>query len=123
VVGGVSAVSRLDRYLDAVPDWQSIFDPNLSFAEAFVRGTVTFLAMVVLMRVGGQRESGGLSLTDGLFVVLVAEAVAAGLHGDAKSVTEGIVLVATIVFWCVLVDAIGYRYPRLGVVVKRSRGR
>jgi len=34
--------------LDAVPDRQSDFDPNLLLAEGFVRGTVTFLAVLDL---------------------------------------------------------------------------
>ena len=37
-------------------------------------------------------------------VVLVAEAAAPGLQGDASSVTDGILLVATILFWNVAFD-------------------
>jgi uncharacterized membrane protein YcaP (DUF421 family) len=66
-----------------------------------------------LMQIVGQRESGGLGLTDVLLVVLVAEAAAVGLHGDADSVTDGLVVVGTILFWSVLLDAVAYRFPRL----------
>jgi uncharacterized membrane protein YcaP (DUF421 family) len=51
-------------------------------------------------------------------VVLVAEAAAVGLHGDATSVTDGVLLVATILFWSVAFDAIAYRWPRLGRLIK-----
>jgi uncharacterized membrane protein YcaP (DUF421 family) len=71
-----------------------------------------------MMRVIGQREAGGLGITDVLLVVLVAEAAAAGLHGEANSVTDSVLLVATILFWSVVFDAIAYRWPRLGRLIK-----
>ncbi|AVT38056.1 DUF421 domain-containing protein [Plantactinospora sp. BB1] len=93
-------------------DWQSIFAPSVPVLEGIVRGTVTFLVLLFLMRLVGQRESGGLGLTDVLLVVLVAQAAAVGLHGEAESVTDGVVVVATILFWSVTVDALAYRFPR-----------
>ncbi|MEU6040515.1 YetF domain-containing protein [Actinomadura sp. NPDC047616] len=99
-------------------DWQSIFAPSVPLLEGFVRGTVTFLVLLVLMRLVGQREAGGLGITDVLLVVLVAEAAAAGLHGEAESVTDGVVLVSTILFWSVAVDAVAYRFPRVGALLK-----
>lgn len=101
-----------------MPDWQTLFDPSAPLVETFVRGTVTFLSILTLMRVVGQRESGALGITDVLLVVLVAEAAAAGLHGKADSLTEGVVLVATILFWSVVVDALAYRWPSLAGVLK-----
>ncbi|GAA4069738.1 DUF421 domain-containing protein [Actinomadura miaoliensis] len=99
-------------------DWQSIFAPSVPLLEGFVRGTVTFLVLLVFLRLVGQREAGGLGITDVLLVVLVAEAAAAGLHGEAESVTDGVVLVATILFWSVAVDAVAYRFPRVGALLK-----
>lgn len=66
----------------------------------------------------GRRESGGLGITDVLVVVLVAEAGAASLHGKAESIADGLVLVLTILFWSVAVDALAYLFPRLAVVLK-----
>ncbi|MDQ3896570.1 MAG: DUF421 domain-containing protein [Actinomycetota bacterium] len=86
--------------------------------ELFVRGTVTFLALLVLMRMVGQREAGGLGITDLLLVVLVAQAVAPGLQGDAESVGDGLVVVATVLVWSVAIDAVSYRWPRVGRVLK-----
>ncbi len=101
-----------------VPDWGSIFDITVPVGELVVRGTVTFLALLVLMRVVGQREAGGLGITDVLLVVLVAEATAPGLYGDASSVGDSIVIVVSILFWSVAVDALAYRWPLIGRVLK-----
>lgn len=95
-----------------------MFELSIPPLEIFLRGSVTFVALLVMGRVVGQREPGGLGITDLLVVVLVAEAAAPGLQGDASSVTDGILLVATILFWNVAFDAIAYRWPRLGRLIK-----
>jgi uncharacterized membrane protein YcaP (DUF421 family) len=99
-------------------DWSSMFGPSAPLLEAFVRGTVMYLVLFVFMRVIGQRESGALGLTDVLLVVLVAEAAAVGLHGAAESITDALVVVAAILFWSVVLDALAYRFPRLAPLLK-----
>jgi uncharacterized membrane protein YcaP (DUF421 family) len=73
---------------------------------------------MMLLRLVGQRESGGLGLTDLLVVVLVADAASAGLTGDVDSIPDGLLLVATILFWSVALDAVAYRWPRVGAIIK-----
>lgn len=99
-------------------DWGTILLPSRPLLELVVRGTVVFLALLAMMRIVGQRESGGLGLTDLLVVVLVAEAASGGLQGESTAVGDGLVLVAVIFFWSVLVDALAYRFPRFSRVVK-----
>lgn len=101
-----------------MPDWEAMLTPSASLLELFIRGTVTFLALMVLLRIVGQRESGGLGLTDLLVVVLVADAASVGLTGDADSIFDGLVLVVTILFWSVALDAVAYRWPRIATILK-----
>lgn len=65
-------------------NWEEIFMPTVPIAEIFVRGTVIFFVIYALMHITGKRESGGHSLSDLLVVVLVAEAAAPGIYGDAS---------------------------------------
>ncbi|MPV36879.1 DUF421 domain-containing protein [Georgenia subflava] len=95
-----------------------MFTTSTPVLELILRGTVTFLALIVALRVVGQRESGGLGLTDLLVVVLVADAASAGLRGGADSITDSFVLVATILFWSVALDALAYRWPRFARLAK-----
>ena len=99
-------------------DWISLLTPSLPLLETITRGTVIFIALLVLMRVVGRRESGGLGLTDVLLVVLVAEAAAPGLHGEGDSIGDGLVLVTTILFWSVAIDALSYRFPTMAKLLK-----
>ncbi|WP_448624961.1 YetF domain-containing protein [Geodermatophilus sp. URMC 64] len=58
--------------------------------DVVIRGSVTFIALLVTLRIVGQREAGGFGITGVLLVVLVAEAAAAGLHEEASSVADGL---------------------------------
>ncbi|MFB8386772.1 hypothetical protein ACFC3F_06485 [Microbacterium sp. NPDC055910] len=62
-------------------DWEAMFLPSLPLVELVLRGTVTFLVLLALERFLGQRESGGLGVTDLLVIVLIAQAAAPGLIG------------------------------------------
>jgi len=87
-------------------------------AEILVRGTVMFLALFAMMRVTGKREAGAHSLTDLLVVVLVAEAAAHGMAGDSRAIPDSVLLVGTILFWSVAIDALAYRWAPLARVLK-----
>lgn len=99
-------------------DWNEILSLSMPLTEGIVRGTITYLVLLGLLRIVGQRESGGLGITDVLLVVLVADAAGVGLHGSATSIGDGFVLVVTILFWSVAVDALAYRFPPLARVLK-----
>jgi uncharacterized membrane protein YcaP (DUF421 family) len=95
-----------------MPDinWNEMWVPTLSLLEIFIRGSVVYLALFLYFRLV-RREAGGLGITDVLVVVLVADATQNAMGSDYKSITEGIMLVATIGFWDYLLDWLGYRYP------------
>ncbi len=87
--------------------WSEMWVPSLSLFEIFVRGTVVYLALFLYFRLL-RREAGGIGITDVLVVVLVADAVQNAMANEYKSITEGLVLVATIAFWDYLLDWLGY---------------
>ena len=90
-------------------------------AELILRGTLIFLGLTVLLRVTGQRESGSLALTDLLVIVLLAEAVSHAFAPDSTSITDGFVVVVTILVWSVVLDALAYRFPRVRRLLKPSK--
>ena len=56
-------------------------------------------------------------------VVLVAEAAAHGMAGDARGIADSVLLIATILGWSIALDAIAYRWPSLAPVIKPARVR
>lgn len=98
----------------AAISWYEMFVPSVSPLEIVLRGTIMYLAILLLLRVVLRRQSGNsVSTTDILVVVLLSDAAQNGMAGEYRSITEGIVLVAVIIFWSYVLDLLGYRFPWL----------
>lgn len=93
-------------------DWDSIFVPNVPVGEIILRGTLVYLALFFVLRVS-RRETGGVGISDLLVIVLVADASQNAMAGEYQSLTDGLILVSTIVFWDFFLDWLGYRFTRV----------
>ncbi len=91
-------------------DWQTMFVPNTPVLEIIIRGSLTYLSLFVLLRLVLKRESGTMGITDMLLVVLIADAAQNGMADDYRSVTDGVVLVAVIIFWSYVLNWLGYHF-------------
>ena len=91
-------------------DWNSIFSFDIPVLEMFVRGTVMYLALIILMRVILKRQAGGMETGDLLLVILLADASQNGMAGDYKTVPDGLILVATLMFWNFFLDWLSYHF-------------
>lgn len=104
-------------------DWHEIFVPSVSPLELVLRGTIMYLAILAAMRVF-RRQTGSLNTADLLVVVLVADAAQNGMASEYRSVTDGLVLIATIYVWNYLLDVAAYPPPlplvRDGRVLRRN---
>lgn len=78
--------------------------------ETLLRGTAIYLGAFVLLR-GVRRQSGIISTTDLLVVVLLADAGQNAMADDYRSVPDGLLLVAVIVGWSFALDWLGYHVP------------
>jgi uncharacterized membrane protein YcaP (DUF421 family) len=95
-------------------DWSALFIPTHSIVEMVLRGTLMYLALFIIFRFVLQRQSGAFNLADLLVVVLIADAAQNAFSSEYKSVTEGLALVLTIVFWDYALDWLGYRFAIIG---------
>ena len=87
-----------------------MFIPSLHIGEIVLRGSVVYLFLFVLLRVL-RRGAGTIGISDLLVVVLIADAAQNAMASEYKSITEGLILVTTILFWDYFVDWLGYRVP------------
>lgn len=99
-------------------DWNTVFAPSVPVLELFLRGTVIYLAVFIMMRVVGNREAGEFNTADLIVIVIISEAASVGIGGDANSISDGIILVATILVWSTSLDALGYYVPAVRVLLK-----
>lgn len=99
-------------------DWSAFYTTSVPVLELFLRGTVLFLVLLALMRVVGQRESGGLGVSDLLVIVLIGAALGDAMTGGGTTLADGLIPAATVLFWSVAVDALTYRWPALTKLLK-----
>ena len=89
-------------------DWAKLLTPDTPILEIFVRGTLMYLGLFLLLRLVLKRQSGGVGITDLLLIVLLADAAQNAMAGDYTSITDGFLLVVVIVFWSYALDWLGY---------------
>lgn len=94
-------------------DWGSLFIPTIPLLELLLRGTLIYLGLFFLLRVVLKREAGEVGIADLLVIVLIADAAQNGLSGGYRSITEGLLLVAVIIFWSYFLEWLGYHVPAL----------
>jgi uncharacterized membrane protein YcaP (DUF421 family) len=94
-------------------NWDEIFGLTLSPWELVIRGTAMYLFLFLLFRVVIRRRVGSIGMADILILVIVADASQNAMSGEYKSVTEGAILVGTIIAWNMLIDWLNYHVPAL----------
>jgi uncharacterized membrane protein YcaP (DUF421 family) len=100
----------MGQFFTAV-DWVGVFTPQAPFVETFVRGTVLYLGLLVLLRLTPAREAGSVGTPDLLVMVLLADVAQNAMAGPHHAVGDGLALIATILVWSVALDWAGYRWP------------
>jgi uncharacterized membrane protein YcaP (DUF421 family) len=99
-------------------DWTALFQPSLSLAEIVIRGSLMYLALFIILRFIARRQAGSFGPADLLVIVLIADASQNALGKDYTSITEGVLLVLTIVAWEYLIDWLAWRFPALRPVLQ-----
>ncbi len=92
-------------------DWQEMFIPVHSIPEIILRGTMTYIMLFLILRFLLKRQTGVIGVADLLVIVLIADAAQNAMANEYKSITEGTLLVLTIVFWNYAIDWLGFRFP------------
>jgi uncharacterized membrane protein YcaP (DUF421 family) len=94
-------------------NWGEIFGFSASPLEPIVRGTIMYLSLFLLFRLVIRRRIGAVGMSDILLVVIIADAAQSGLSGEAKSITEALLVVGTVFAWNWLIDWLNYNVPAL----------
>jgi uncharacterized membrane protein YcaP (DUF421 family) len=77
-----------------------------------------YLGLFVILRFMARRQAGHFGSADLLAIVLIADAAQNGLGKEYQSVTEGLVLVITIVGWEYFIDWLAYRFRALRPILR-----
>ncbi len=100
--------------------WEQIFSFDVNVFEIFVRGTVVYLAVFLTLRFVLRREAGTLTIPDLLMMLLVADASQNAMAANYRSVSSGLVLVGTIIFWNFALDYLGHKFDFINRIIHPS---
>ena len=70
-----------------------------------------YLLLFVALRVLVRRHVGSMSMMDLLLMVLIADAAQNAMAGTYESITDGLILVATLAFWSFVIDWLSVHVP------------
>lgn len=101
------------EFLFVLPDWRELFTFTAPPLEIVLRGSVMYVFLFLVFRFVIRREIGAVGIADLLILVIVADAAQNGMAGEANSVLDGMLLVATLIGWNVLLDWLAFRYPAI----------
>lgn len=94
-------------------NWSEIFGISVSPWELIIRGTAMYLFLFLLFRVVIRRRVGSIGMADILILVIVADASQNAMSGEYKSITDGAILVGTIIAWNMVIDWLNFHVPAL----------
>lgn len=102
-------------------DLEKAFVPDVSPFEMVIRGVLMYLAIFILLRVVLKNRLGTMTSSDLLVLVIISDAAQNAMSSTYTSITDGVVLVATIVGMSFLFDWLGYHVPFMRRVVHPQR--
>ena len=95
-----------------IPDFGS------SILDVVVRTTIVYVVLLLLLRVGGKRKVGQLSIPDLVLVLLIANGVQNAMVGENTSLVAGIVAAVTLIILDRLADLLESRSERARKVLE-----
>jgi uncharacterized membrane protein YcaP (DUF421 family) len=93
-------------------DWNALFGLSMSPAELVVRGSAMYWFLFLIFRFVVRRDLGAVGVADLLVLVIIADASQNAMAGEYRSISDGMILVATLIGWNVALDWLSYRSPR-----------
>jgi uncharacterized membrane protein YcaP (DUF421 family) len=77
--------------------WNNLTQPDINPFNLVIRGTVVYLAVLILLRVSGKRQVGQMGATELVAVLLISNAVQNSMNGGDNSLVGGLILAAVLV--------------------------
>src|SRR5690606_11160257 len=97
-----------------MPDIGNLFAFEQGIAEMFVRGTVMYWGVFLLLRVAGRRDIGSLTIADIMVLLLVADAIGDAMSASSTSLADALTVATVLVGWSWLMDRLEYHVPIVG---------
>jgi uncharacterized membrane protein YcaP (DUF421 family) len=81
--------------------------------DSIVRAATVYLFLLLLFRLSGKRTLAEVTTFDLILTLIISEAIQQALIGTDNSLTNGLIIVVTLVGLDMLISAVKQRFPRL----------
>jgi len=110
-------------------NWAALFAHEVPLPELIVRGSAIYWFLFVIFRFVLRRDVGSIGIADVLLLVVIADAAQNAMSGPYTTITDGVILISTIVAWNWLLDWSAYHsrvmrrlvMPRPLVIVREGK--
>lgn len=95
-------------------DAGALFGVHVPVMELVIRGSAVYWFLFLVFRFVIRRDIGSLGIADVLLLVILADAAQNAMAGEYKSITEGFILLGTIIGWNILLDWLSFHFRAVG---------
>ena len=93
-----------------------LLHPSLPYLDLFIRGTVVYLSILILLRISGKRQMGQMGATEFVAILLISNAVQNSMNGGDNSLTGGLWLALILIAMSTLISYLTYRSPLFSTI-------
>jgi uncharacterized membrane protein YcaP (DUF421 family) len=91
------------------PMWQSLFHFEVAPLQLFVRASVVFISVLILLRISGKRQLGQMGATEFVAILLISNAVQNSMNGGDNSLIGGLLLAIVLIVLSTGISFLTYR--------------
>lgn len=88
--------------------------------DAVMRAAAIYVALLVLFKFAGRRSLSELTIFDFVLLLIIGEATQQALLGDDFSITNAVLVIATLIGIDMLLSALKWRWPRFDLWLEGS---
>lgn len=96
---------------------QALFGVTTSPIEIVIRGTAVYWFLFLIFRFVLRRDIGSVTIADVLVLILIADASQNAMAGEYRTLSEGALLISTIVAWNYGLDWASFRWSWLSRLI------
>ncbi|MCE5313933.1 MAG: YetF domain-containing protein [Armatimonadota bacterium] len=91
---------------------------SFPYWQFVVRAAVVYIAIIVLLRLGGKRQVGQMGVAEFVAILLISNAVQNSMNGNDGSITGGLILATVIIILSILVEYATFKSKRWEYIVQ-----
>ncbi len=89
--------------------WQNLMHFEVAPLNLIVRATITYLAVLIMLRISGKRQIGQMGATEFVSILLISNAVQNAMNGGDNSLSGGLLLAGILITLSYSIAFLAYR--------------